>query len=228
MLITTKTANALLKKYLTGSTPITVNEDQQAVFFKTLKTAIKQHQTLQEWKVSSNHYNYRQHKVRRLSLSYTYESTYNDSETFDLEFRDQQLFISLNYQASACVYQLEQLYVLLEHLKQEIDRHFGEQLKKRKIKELKYQAISGKIKALAKTEEFDYYLQEYKTKIKLYVRMDHKVLEVDIQNNKFQAVLQELQAFIRSFRCLHQSGISFRFKSTSSSHRYNWIRHEEL
>jgi hypothetical protein len=227
MFITAKIANTLLKRHLKGTTPLTVEEDQQSNFFKTLETYSKQHQTLQSWKIDSNQNNIHENYQEGLRFTYNYGDAYYNEETVKLKFRDQQLSISFDYRSHAYIYQLEQFYSLLEGLKQAIDTEVGEKLKKKKIKALKYQAINGKIKTLAKAEKFDYYLQEYQTKIKLHVRLDQRILEVDIHNHKFQTVLQELQNFIRSFRSLHQSGISFRFK-TVKSQRHRWVRHEEL
>lgn len=223
MIITPKKANSLLEKYLTGTTPLTCKDELQDDFFERVRAEIKQHPQAQAWQESSTRY---YHK-KEAFLGLYYNCGDRDSEEINLEFKDQQLSIVLGYHVHHFVYSLDQLYPLLENLKKAIDQRFGEQLKKQKIKRLKYQAIHGKIKELAKAEEFDYHLKEYQTKIKLSILLDAKVLEVDIHNNKFQTVLQDLQAFIRSVRELHQSGISFRFKTTQS-HHHGWIRHQEL
>lgn len=231
MLITANTLKKLFRSHFSqGSALKADNESQQKQLLDTIKKGIESSAELAVWKdetESYSRYHYHDEKEAVLRLAYQYDSR-SRSEEVRLEFKKDLLILFVDYYRSHEVPSIEALYALLADLKKATDEQYAKDLKKSKIKQLKHQAINAKVKALAKAEKFDYYLEEYKTKVKIMVLMNSKILEVDVPYGKFQGVLQELQEFIRSFRKLQESGIGFRFKAVQSYRSYNWVRHEEL
>jgi hypothetical protein len=102
-------------------------------------------------------------------------------------------------------------------------------IKKEKIKNLKHIAISGKIKEIAETDKFDYYILTYTNKLKLLVRLSKRSqIEIDIPFKNFQEALVDLRATIQSTIQLFKKNVKIKIISpTSGNNDIKWNKYSE-
>lgn len=156
-----------------------------------------------------------------------YRYDYN-SDSFTLQFNENNELIIEHYYSHAMVYQIEQIDTFIERLKEEYKNKKARQLKREKINKLKQQAIVAKVKEIAREDLFEFYVQEYAIKLKLTVRIEGgKVVEFDIPYKQFQDVLKDLRSVIQDIRELQKSGISFKIRQDYGTNS-GWFTPENL
>jgi len=209
MSLNSKTIAKILREHFTGEIPIIKNIYGHIEFMSSLKSELEKI-TGVEVSTGSSWDN-----ARECHFSVKGEfSKYGDS--FTIKFNQENELIIDNYRDSATIYQIEQIYTFIDRLKLEHENIKGRRLKTEKLNKLKKQAILAKLKEIAKEDQFDFYTTEYKTKLKITIRVEGgKLLEVDIPYGKFQEILKDLRSFIMTVRELQKSGITFRLKPDS-------------
>ncbi|TGO03223.1 hypothetical protein PN36_10485 [Candidatus Thiomargarita nelsonii] len=220
MSLNSRTIAKILREHFTGEIPIIKNIYEHIEFMSSLKTELEKITGVEVSTGSS-------WDMRECHFSVKGEfSKYGDS--FTIQFNQKNELIIDNYRDSATIYQIEQIYSFIDRLKLEPENIKGRRLKTEKINKLKKQAILAKMKEIAKEDQFDFYTTEYKTKLKMIVRVEGgKLLEIDIPYGKFQEILKDLRSFIMTVRELQKSGISFKLKPDSND-GYGWIRHTSV
>jgi hypothetical protein len=218
MSLNSRTIAKILREHFTGETPIIKNIYEHKEFMSSLKFELKK---ITGVEVSTGSY---WDSKRECHFSVKGEfSKYGDS--FTIKFNQENELVIDNYRDSATIYQIEQIYTFIDRLKLEHENLKGRRLKTEKVNKLKKQAILAKMKEIAKEDQFDFYTTEYKTKLKIIIRVEGgKLLEVDIPYGKFQEILKDLRSFIMTVRELQKSGITFKLKPDSGD-GYGWIIH---
>jgi len=165
-------------------------------------------------------------------------SKYYCSQEFDLIFDEtNNLIIGKGYWIKSPVYCLEQIYMLVEKMKQEYKRleknylkREGVRLKQQKIQELKHTAIIARIKEIAKEDKLRFYIEEYAKKVELIIYLgEAEEMKIDIPYDKFQETLQNLRSTIQTILKLRGSGITFQIQSYTPRY-YNeprWVCYDE-
>ncbi|MEN8218339.1 MAG: hypothetical protein ABFS56_18615 [Pseudomonadota bacterium] len=227
MSLNSRSIAKILREHFTGETPLIKNAFEHQAFISSLQSEIEKIKGIEK------HSFYRSFKdnepepncyfsIRDDSCFYSYNS-------FTIKFNQSNELIITHNRNRANVYQIEQIYTFIDRIKQEYDNKNARKLKKEKINKLKQLAIIGNIKKIAKEDKFDFYTQEYATKLKLIVQIESgKIIEIDIPYSQFQDTLKELRSLIQSTRELQKSGLTFRLKSRTGYKHYSWVTHESL
>jgi hypothetical protein len=217
----------ILREHFVGETPVVTNISEQKALIASLKSKLKQ---IKNVDISTYHH-YRDEQESDLSCSFSIsekESYRFYSSSFTLKFNQQNELILSYYNEPTFVYELEQVYSFIERLKEEYENKNARGLRRKKINQLKQHAIIAKIKEIAKEEQFDFYTQEYQRKLKLTVRIEGGIVEVDIPYKQFQDVLKELRSLLQTIKEIRKSGIHFKLKSDLNHRGYGWITHDSL
>jgi len=223
-----RTIAKVLREHFVGDTPITKNASEQKKFISFLKSELKK---IPDISLPHHYSSYGENPKYICHFSLQDKSTRYGygGNSFTIQFSQDNNLIIKHYDDTANIYQVEQIYSFLDKLKLKLEERRERRLKREKVKSLKRQAITAKIKEIAKEDEFDFYIREYDMKMKLIVRIeDAKILEVDIPYGKFQDILKNVRSIVQDIRKLQKSGITFRLKSISKYYGHAWITHESL
>ena len=99
--------------------------------------------------------------------------------------------------------------------------------KHEKIKELKYRAITAKIKELAAEENLTYALEVYSTKVKFLIKLSEgEMFEIDIPYKHFQSVLQNIKTAVAALFDLREKGINIKHKRYTPPRAPIWSHHD--
>ncbi|MEN8216487.1 MAG: hypothetical protein ABFS56_08940 [Pseudomonadota bacterium] len=220
MSLNSRTIAKILREHFTGEIPIIKNIYGHKEFISSLKSELEKITGVEISTFSSSSWDNTPERECHFSVKGEF-SKYGDS--FTIQFNQENELIIDNYRDSATIYQIEQIYTFIDRLKLEHENIKGRRLKTEKLNKLKKQAILAKMKEIAKEDQFDFYTTEYKTKLKIIIRVEGgKLLEVDIPYGKFQEILKDLRSLIMTVRELQKSGIIFKLKPDSGD-GYGWI-----
>ena len=126
----------------------------------------------------------------------------------------------------------DEFLVLTKAFEKEFDQINKRKEKRNKVKKLKKSAILANIKEIAKEMEFDFYLKEFETKIKLFIKIgDCGLLDMDIPYSKFQKIIPEIKETIEKSREIDKFGFisSISFSPQNKNSRYiDFIKYKEL
>lgn len=106
-------------------------------------------------------------------------------------------------------------------------RRRAKDVKRKKLRNLKAQAIIARIKTIAREDGFDFATRADSVKLKLYIRLgEREILELDIPFKGFEEILPRLRETIADIRKLQAEGIRFRLRQ--SSPYVEWVNHKDL
>jgi len=240
------TFKKIFREHFQGEVPIVKYGSEQKMLISEIKQKLT---TMNSYALLDSYYpRYIKKESDELcSFEVQSRSTHYDSPEFTVKFNDQnELIIEQRYGLSSPVYRLEQIYTLFDKLTSEFKRldansskrqsksqsksqskRQSDQIKKKKIKELKHNAIIAKIHQIAKEEQLEFYLIEYVTKVKLAIRLaESEMVEIDIPYSKFQQILTNLPAMIQAIKEFHELGITFKMRRTGYRHP-KWISYQD-
>lgn len=99
--------------------------------------------------------------------------------------------------------------------------------KHEKIKDLKYRAITAKIKELAAEENLTYALEVYSTMVKFLIKLsDSEMFEINIPYKHFQSVLQNIKTAVTALFDLREKGINIKHKRYTPQKAPIWSHHD--
>jgi Fe2+ or Zn2+ uptake regulation protein len=226
MSLNSRSIAKILREHFTGKTPIIKNAFEHQAFISSLKTEIEKIKGIEK----PSFYRIDKEPKPKYDFSIKDESCFYGYDYFTIKFNQSNGLIITHNGSHANVYQIEQIYTFIDRIKQEYDKKNARKLKTEKINKLKQLAIIGNIKKIAKEDKFDFYTEEYATKLKLIIQIESgKIMEIDIPYSEFQDTLKELRSLIQTIRELQKSGLTFRLKSTAKKSKHSsWITHESL
>lgn len=101
------------------------------------------------------------------------------------------------------------------------------QKKHEKIKDLKYGAITAKIKELAAEKNLTYALEVYHTKVKFFIKLSaSEMFEIDIPYKHFQSVLQNIKTAVAALFDLRGKGITIKHRKFTPQKAPIWSHHD--
>jgi len=218
----------ILREHFIGETPVIKNVPEHKAFISSLKSDLEKIKGVD----ISSYYSSRDKDpdtVCRFSVQEEDDRfRYYRSDSFTIKFSQENELLIKHYSDNTIVYQVEQIYAFIDKLKVAYGEKKALRLKKEKINSLKQQAIIAKVKEIAKEDRFDFYTREYERKLKLGIRLEGGIIEVDIPYKEFQEMLKDLRSFIHNVRELQKSGFTFKLKADSGHRGYGWITHDSL
>ncbi|MBF0103408.1 MAG: hypothetical protein HQK77_21105 [Desulfobacterales bacterium] len=147
---------------------------------------------------------------------------------FTLQFNENDALVLVYNDITANVSRPEMLFSFIEKMKSEFDRKKVLKTKREKINKLKQHAITAKIREIAKEDQFDFAIQEYENKLKLFVRVQKTVAEFDVPFHEFQEILNVIRTCVRLIKALNETKIHFKMSTRAGGGFQTWISHEEL
>lgn len=230
--IHSNTLGKILRKHFTGEIPITKPASEQRELISQIKASLEK---IPGISMASYYHFPRDKELEERSLLFSLQdesrSFYRSYCSLSLRFDDNGHLMIEHSPHRMKVYQLEQIYSLIDRLKEELHHKKAQAHKTEKINSLKQQAIVAKIKEIAKEDHFDFATtwREYLNKIKILIRLEGGiVLEVDIPYNNFQEILKGLRPLIQNVRDLQKLGITFKIKADAGYSNSGWITHDSL
>lgn len=229
MSLNRKTVTKILNELFIGQTPIVFKGDEQKEFISKIK---KELDTIDLVSVRPQpHYSSSKEHDRDKICSFSIDDTsltYSYGDFFSLKFNEKGELLLEYENATWFVYNIEMLWSFINKMKSEYERKKAVKTKREKINKLKQHAIVAKIKEIAKEDEFDFAVREYDNKLKLFVRAQKTVAELDIPFHKFQEILTVLRSFVGAIKELNKVGIDFKISTRASGGFLTWIKYEDL
>jgi len=229
------TLQKVFREHFKGDSPIVVlgTENKQALISR-LKDKLSTIDGFIFLKPSHHQYEYRKSEAVCTFKILSPSTCYRDQD-FTIRFNDKnELCIDDRYRVNSPVYELEQVYTLVDKMRLEYNRLDAKclereknKVKKEKIKGLKHQAIIAKINEIAREDQLEFYVIQYEIKVKLVVRLSKtEKMDIDIPYSKFQETLKNLRFTIQTIRELRESGILFKIHRTGYRER-GWIKYTD-
>jgi len=139
MSLNSRTINRLLRKIFVGEMPIIKNGYEQQELISSLKSDLKKITGIDVSDSRSSFFNTDSDVICRFSMD-DEESRYGFGNSFSVKFNQDNVLTIKHYGDETIIYQIEQIYALIDKLKSEMDNKEARRLKKDKINKLKQQA----------------------------------------------------------------------------------------
>lgn len=210
-----------MRENFTGSTPWRIAPDERESAKQQIKERLSR---LNNIKVDQKpHYNHGYDKPKRdvlcsflidNSSGYDWRSDYNFGLL--LNYR-QELILCYSYAKDAVVSSIAELEAFIAACQAQLDRQAALANKRQKVREFKAQAIIAQVKQIATEDQFEFFTENDRVKLKLSVLLDkNKIIEINIPFSRFQEVLPRLRSIIASLREVYQQGVQFKMKQIDS------------
>lgn len=208
-----------MRETFTGSTPWRIAPGEREPAKQQIKERLSR---LNNIKVDQNpYYNRGYGKPKRDVLcsflvddssGYGWRSDYN----FGLLLNDrQELMLGHSYAKEAVVSSIAEIETFIAACQAQLDRQAALANKRQKVREFKTQAIIAQVKQIAAEDQFEFFTENDKVKLKLSVRLTKsKAVEVHIPFSRFQEILPKLRSIINTMRAIYQEGVHFKMKPT--------------
>ena len=218
-----------MRETFTGSTPWRIAPGEREPAKQQIKERLSR---LNNIKVDQNpYYNRGYGKPKRDVLcsflvddssGYGWRSDYN----FGLLLNDrQELMLGHSYAKEAVVSSIAEIETFIAACQAQLDRQAALANRRQKVREFKAQAIIAQVKQIAVEDQFEFFTENDRVKLKLSVLLDkNKIIEINIPFSRFQEVLPKLRSIIASLREVYQQGVQFKMKQIDSWKLNRFIR----
>ncbi|HLP47270.1 MAG TPA: hypothetical protein VK469_15060 [Candidatus Kapabacteria bacterium] len=118
--------------------------------------------------------------------------------------------------------QAADLFKFINHIMEKYKEIDNRKTKTDKIKKLKKGAVLARIKELAKKNQFNFNLEEFRHKLQLSIQIGEKgIVTMDILYSKFQQEMGKIEDIVHAAKELDKSGIvtNLNFKSQNNAHQ---------
>jgi len=137
----------------------------------------------------------------------------------------QELTLGYSYAKEAVVSNIAEIETFIAACQAQLDRQAALANKRQKVREFKTQAIIAQVKQIAAEDQFEFFTENDRVKLKLSVLLDkNKIIEINIPFSRFQEVLPKLRSIITSLREVYQQGVQFKMKQIDSWHLNRFIK----
>ncbi len=175
-----------------------------------------------------SHYTSRQKEGRLLIKFILNEPDSYSNNSFSLWVNEQDQLIIHEWSNTAVVSNIEEVFTFITTCQKRIARRITQKSKRKKIRNLKRQAVIARVKKLAKDEKFDFCIVEDTVKLNLFIKLAEKeYLEIFIPFTKFDTILPQLRSVILALKKLSEQGIRYKHQKVTRNY-ITWTSYKNL
>ena len=127
----------------------------------------------------------------------------------------QELMIGYYHREPVVVSDLIEIESFISACHAQLDRQVTLANKRQKVREFKTQAIIAQVRQIAAQDQFEFFTENDKVKLKLSVRLTKsKAVEIHIPFSRFQEILPKIRSIINTMCAIYQEGVHFKMRPT--------------